>query len=179
MGLKAFTGEEVRGRYLATALVDRASYGLQLPVAARMPGWLPRPSIEGVGGRLYVTNLRVAFVAHSVNRLQGTLSIPLTNVVDHHRRRRGLRVGFEVISRTNTHRFLTWGNAVGRDLDRALRDLGPDEYTALGHITATVEAAIASHPGPEGYLEAAHLFQRGTEPQAFDIASVVNHRTAV
>lgn len=40
---------------------------------------------EAIGGHLYITNYRLIFVAHAVNRLRGQFSIPLNVVKNAHR----------------------------------------------------------------------------------------------
>ncbi len=58
---------------------------------------------EAIGGHLYITNFRLIFVAHAVNRLKGQFSVPLVAIQN---ARRQVRFPvFKLIVETNHGRF--------------------------------------------------------------------------
>lgn len=75
-------GEQVVAGKNVSAIVNQLEYGLSTygPLAPpRLPGMRP---LERIGGRLHLTNYRLVFTAHPVNRLKGRFSILLPTVVE-------------------------------------------------------------------------------------------------
>ncbi len=64
---------------------------------------------ESIGGELYLTNFRLFFHSHSVNRLTGSLSIFLPKIVKT-KNTSGLITGImEVVTRDRSFEFIAWG----------------------------------------------------------------------
>lgn len=64
---------------------------------------------ESIGGKLYLTNFRLFFHSHSVNRFTGSLSIFLPKIVET-KNTSGLITGImEVVTRDRSFEFIAWG----------------------------------------------------------------------
>lgn len=101
----------------ANLLIDRADFGLgelrlgAFPVSVE-PGMRAAgiAGKEGIGGRLTVTTAGLAFRAHSVNRVRGTLEVPIAEVVDARDVSRLLSRRLEVTLRDGRKLlFVVWG----------------------------------------------------------------------
>lgn len=91
---------------------------------------------EAIGGHLYITNFRLIFVAHSVNRLKGQFSIPLS-AVNSARRQVKFPV-FKLVVETSSGRydFVNWNvrdalSAIASYEDEAPPELETDMLETL------------------------------------------------
>lgn len=66
---------------------------------------------EVVGGQLYLTDLRLIFRAHRVNRLQGGFTISLSSVTQVRDTSSGLRRQVEIVTPLERFTFVVWGVA--------------------------------------------------------------------
>ena len=66
---------------------------------------------EAVGGQLYLTDLRLIFRAHRVNRLRGGFTIPLSTITQVRDTSSGLRRQIEIVTPLERFTFIVWGAA--------------------------------------------------------------------
>lgn len=66
---------------------------------------------EAVGGQLYLTDLRLIFRAHRVNRLRGDFTIPLSTITQVRDTSSGLRRQIEIVTPLERFTFIVWGAA--------------------------------------------------------------------
>jgi hypothetical protein len=64
---------------------------------------------EAIGGKLHLTNYRLFFKSHRVNRLTGAFSIFLPTITGLHDRSRWIAKKLEVATRLQTFEFVVWG----------------------------------------------------------------------
>ena len=74
------TGEELILSKPANAMVDVSEYGKGLLIYSGVLNMLGPRGIEGVGGKLHLTNYRLIFKSHIFNRTRGTTSIYLPTI---------------------------------------------------------------------------------------------------
>lgn len=115
--------------------------------------------MEAVGGRLHLTNYRLVFNSHPVNRLVGRISILLPTIQEVRDTSRGVKRRIEVVTGTQRFTFVVWGvpklieavdGARSRLDDAQVRDLAAAavaESAKLGtgmKISEGVDAVVAS-----------------------------------
>lgn len=173
-GLITLPGEILRYSGRANAMIVRSDYALPpirgssgLPLVA--PG-----GTEAVGGRLYVTNLRVVFTAHAVNRLHGSLTIPLTAIEDIQPWRSKLNIGVEVTTGTTRQQYTTWGRSrVVGAIEDARRALGPAERAQIESVRESLRALGPNYPVETLSTEVRQLFNIGdTAPTLLELRSL-------
>jgi hypothetical protein len=93
----------------ANAIIRPDEYGLTRFVGDKYMWVAGMQGLEGIGGKLHLTNYRLIFVAHAINRLTGKFTIFLPTV-------QGLKdnSGFfskqlEVNTATQKYTFVVWG----------------------------------------------------------------------
>ena len=64
---------------------------------------------ESIGGRLYLTNFRLFFHSHSVNRFTGSLSIFLPNIIEMKDNSGLITRIMEVVTSGYSFEFIVWG----------------------------------------------------------------------
>jgi hypothetical protein len=70
-------GEKVLHKHGANLIVDPVAFGLKSINSQRIIKWAGLPDAEALGGRLFITNLRIAFSTHAANRITGITSVLL------------------------------------------------------------------------------------------------------
>jgi hypothetical protein len=104
-GFEVLPGEQVLVRKKANAVVGIVQAGPGSMGSVGMTG------TEGVGGQLYLTDLRLAFRAHRFNRLQGGFTIPLSSITQVRDTSSGLRRQIEIVTPLERFTFVVWGVA--------------------------------------------------------------------
>ena len=101
-------GEEVLYRKGANLVVRLDEAGLDPFCADQLMWAIGMSGKEAMGGHLYITNYRLIFAAHRINRLTGTFSIPLRAVRKAYRKVRF--PVFKLIIETDTggFEFVNW-----------------------------------------------------------------------
>ncbi|WP_212529033.1 hypothetical protein [Actinospica durhamensis] len=93
----------------ANAMVRVSEFGLsrfafdRVMVAAGLGG------VEAIGGKLYVTDCRVVFKSHAVNRVRGAFSVFLPTVRDLRDTSSGIKRQLELASASQRFTFVVWG----------------------------------------------------------------------
>jgi hypothetical protein len=98
-------GEHVLVSKHANAVVGIVQAGPGLRGSAGMTG------TEAVGGQLYLTDLRLIFRAHRVNRLRGGFTISLSSITQVRDTSSGLRRQVEIVTPLERFTFVVWGVA--------------------------------------------------------------------
>jgi hypothetical protein len=87
---------------------------------------------ESIGGWLYLTDFRLFFRSHNVNRWKGTFSIFLTNVTEIKDISEFISKVLEVITPSYDYKFIVWGVPKLIAAIAAARDsLSPDQNEAM------------------------------------------------
>ncbi|MFV0476095.1 MAG: hypothetical protein ACK5MQ_18115 [Pikeienuella sp.] len=108
---------------------------------------------EAIGGHLYVTNFRLVFVAHAINRLRGRFSIPLPKI-DQARREARFPI-YKLIVETGRGRyeFVNWS------VRSALRAIEENKGNRSADLEAEMRGAL-NHNEPLCLLNALFLPRR-------------------
>lgn len=109
-GSELLVGEEVHVAKLANSILQYTDYGLErvarLHSGLEAMGWSGK---EGIGGKLYLTNYRLVFKSHAINRLTGRFSVFLPVVAYARDTSRFLVKRLEVGTDTQAYEFVVWG----------------------------------------------------------------------
>jgi hypothetical protein len=136
-------GEAVVLRKNANAVIALADYGLA-PFSGgigKAMDLIGMAGAEAIGGRLYLTNYRLLFMAHGFNRVRGASSLYLPHIQEIHNSSAGLIRRMTVTTTTQQAVFIVWGVAALIDkVNRAKADLDPATIARLealpnGHAT--------------------------------------------
>lgn len=135
-----FEGERVLLSKGANAVIKINDYGLKrLPFDQLMPlvGFKGK---EAIGGKLHVTNYRLIFKSHSINRLKGTFSIFLSTIQDVRDTSQFIAKKMAVATQTQTFEFVIWGiPALMTEINNARDRLTDEQKDSIKSI------AIADH----------------------------------
>jgi hypothetical protein len=93
----------------ANAVIRLDEYGLSRFPADQLMWVAGFAGMEAIGGKLHLTNYRLLFKSHRVNRLTGQLSIFLPTITGLHDRSRWIVRKLEVITRLQSFEFVVWG----------------------------------------------------------------------
>lgn len=112
----AFCGEEIlsiaiKCKHCGSMLDDSLGAGQPEQILADVVANLFR-GIEGVGGRLKVTNRRVVFEPHAINLQKNPAEILLTDIAVVERRKTGFMIPNGMLIRTKggvEYKFVVWG----------------------------------------------------------------------
>jgi hypothetical protein len=102
-------GERVVLSKPANAIIRLDEHGLSRFPADQLMRVMGYAGKEGIGGRLHLTNYRLLFKSHRVNRLTGAFSIYLPTITALHDRSRWIAKKLEVATRLQTFEFVVWG----------------------------------------------------------------------
>lgn len=128
----------------ANALIRADEHGLSRLAGDHLMGAMGLAGVEGIGGRLYLTNYRLVFKSHAVNRVRGTFSIFLPTIRDARNTSSGLKRQLEIGTGTQRFTFVVWGvpaliaaiddarGALSRAAVAALADLAVEHGDRLG-----------------------------------------------
>ncbi|KAF2277931.1 uncharacterized protein EI97DRAFT_278736 [Westerdykella ornata] len=102
-------GEKVLITKSANALVKITEYGLSRFFADDLLRLMGMKKIEGIGGKLYLTNYRLLFKSHAFNRLTGKFSVALPTIKSVKDTSRFVMKRIDVVTDTETFQFVVWG----------------------------------------------------------------------
>lgn len=178
MSLELLDGERVVGRWKSNAVVIPGDCGLSDFGVGDLLPLVGMAGREAIGGHLHVTNMRVAFKAHALNRLRGVLSVPLPSITSCERFRRGVSFGVQVHTAMSSYEFVNWSQgAVLRAVETARRAVGPAELRTLEEFRREVAASLEVRR----VAEVANVTVRTVlgltdgKPTAFHAVSLLNH----
>ncbi|KAK4454463.1 hypothetical protein QBC34DRAFT_434028 [Podospora aff. communis PSN243] len=101
--------EKVLMKRSANALVNIKDYGLSRFFADDFLRLAGMKNIEGIGGKLYLTNYRVLSKSHGFNRLTGKFSIALPTIQSVKDTSRFVMKRIEIGTDTEMFEFVVWG----------------------------------------------------------------------
>jgi hypothetical protein len=102
-------GERVVLSKPANAVIRLDEHGLSCLPADQLMRVMGFAGKEAVGGRLHLTNYRLLFKSHRVNRLTGAFSIFLPTITGLHDGSRWIAKKLQVATRLQTFEFVVWG----------------------------------------------------------------------
>ncbi len=102
-------GERVVLSKPANAVIRLDEHGLSRFPADQLMRVMGFAGKEAIGGKLHLTNYRLLFTSHRVNRLTGGFSIYLPTITGLHDRSRWIAKKLEVVTRLQTFEFVVWG----------------------------------------------------------------------
>lgn len=113
-------GESVMYSGRVNALISPSEHGLSQFAADQLLDRIGAEGQEAIGGKLFVTQARIIFSSHRLNRLSGRLSTPLSVVDSYQRFKSGLLRGLEVRTQAANQSYVSWsaGKAI-RTLEEA------------------------------------------------------------
>jgi hypothetical protein len=116
----------------ANAVISIAEHGLSRFAFDRYMGLVGMKGKEAIGGRLYLTDCRLIFKSHAVNRLTGKFSVFLPTIVDVKDTSGFIAKKMEVATRAQKLEFVVWGIPELMAAIRTQRDLlGPPQRALL------------------------------------------------
>jgi hypothetical protein len=138
-------GEEVLVSKLANLWVKPSEYGLSQFAFNHLLG-----NNESLGGKAHLTTYRILFKTHGVNRLVGSYSIFLPNVVEIRKKLLGIRV----VSKVQECSFVMWfsGKFVRTALERR-DEMGEDEIADLRELIEANPETLGDGLQKQGGLE--------------------------
>lgn len=127
-----FAGEIVLVSKAANAIIRPSEYGLSRFPFDQWMGAVGMKGMEAIGGKLHVTNYRLVFKSHAINRLTGTFSILLPTIVDVEDASWFIVRKLAVVTRSQRCELVVWGVPKLISLIRSARaELTPAEEAAL------------------------------------------------
>jgi hypothetical protein len=138
-----FDGERVLLSKAANSIIKINDYGLKrLPFDQLMPlvGFQGK---EAIGGKLHLTNYRIIFKSHSINRLRGKsinrlrgkFSVFLPTIQDIRDTSQFISKKMAVITQTQTFEFVIWGiPALMKEINSAVQLLTPEQNDLIKSI---------------------------------------------
>jgi hypothetical protein len=130
-----FDGERVLLSKAANSIIKINDYGLKrLPFDQLMPlvGFQGK---EAIGGKLHLTNYRIIFKSHSINRLRGKFSVFLPTIQDVRDTSQFISKKMAVITQTQTFEFVIWGiPALMKEINSAVQLLTPEQNDLIKSI---------------------------------------------
>jgi hypothetical protein len=130
-----FAGERVLLSKAANSIIKINDYGLKrLPFDQLMPlvGFQGK---EAIGGKLHLTNYRIIFKSHSINRLRGKFSVFLPTIQDIRDTSQFISKKMAVIPQTQTFEFVIWGiPALMKEINSAVQLLTPEQNDLIKSI---------------------------------------------
>ena len=138
-------GEQVIVTKMANAVIQLSDYGLK-----RLPydGLMNRMGFKGkeaIGGKLHLTNFRLVFKAHPVNRVRGKFSIFLPAITQLRNTSRFLAKKLETRTELQIFEFVIWGvDEFIRAVTNRQLELTTQQKAALQEMVRTKPAQFIS-----------------------------------
>lgn len=102
-------GEQIAVSKAANAVIKLSDYGLKrLPYDGLM-NLIGFKGKEAVGGKLHLTNFRLVFKAHPINRVQGKFSVFLPAIIQFRNSSSFLTKRLEIRTELQIFEFVVWG----------------------------------------------------------------------
>ncbi|KAJ4195435.1 hypothetical protein NW767_009757 [Fusarium falciforme] len=102
-------GEKVLMKKAANAMISIDDYKLSRFFANDLARLFGKENLEAIGGKLYLTNYRMLFKSHSINRVTGKFSIALPTISAVEDTSKFLTKRIDVTTSTETFQFVVWG----------------------------------------------------------------------
>jgi hypothetical protein len=155
-------GEHVIRSSAANWVIERQEYGLRPMAGDRGMTVIGMAGKEAVGGHLTLTNFRLVFVSHALNRVTGQLSILLPTVTGVADTSKLIVKRITVRATTFQQTFVIWGiPAWIAAIDQARTALGPSEAAELAGLLAAdpnaLGDAVARSPAMVAFFDGAGL----------------------
>lgn len=129
-----FKGERVVMERKANAIIDFKDFGM------KKIKYSPFRKHEAIGGKLYVTNYRLIFKSHAINRVRGMYSILLPTIQFVKDASVLVVKKIEVLSKDNTYIFVVWGiKELLEEIERVKSNLSVEEKMWLENIRESDE----------------------------------------
>jgi hypothetical protein len=107
---RLFKGESLLRSKLANAIVKRSDYDLkEFGHSDALLKLVAMEGTEGLGGKLHLTNYRLVFTTHAINRVTGTFGILLPTIQSVENTSLGLSRRISVDTLTGRYDFVAWG----------------------------------------------------------------------
>jgi hypothetical protein len=133
-GDQLFEGEAVSVRKFANAVISLNDYELPRSGHDQLMWVVGMRGKESIGGFLHLTNYRLVFTAHAVNRLYGHFSILLPSITAVRNSSHGLVKQVEITSMGHRFTFVVWGvPKLIESIDRLTRQVTPDQAAWLSN----------------------------------------------
>jgi hypothetical protein len=119
----------------ANALIRADEHGLSRLAYDHVLGAAGLRGVDGIGGRLHLTNYRLVFKSHAANRVRGTFSVFLPTVREARNTSSGIKRQLEVGTDTQRFTFVVWGvPALIAAIERGRDALDPAAVSALADL---------------------------------------------
>ncbi|KAH7191639.1 hypothetical protein BKA60DRAFT_612912 [Fusarium oxysporum] len=102
-------GEKVLMKKAANAMININDYKLIRFFADDLARLFGKENLEAIGGKLYLTNYRLLFKSHSINRVTGKFSVALPTIIAVEDTSKFLTKRIDVTTSTETFQFVVWG----------------------------------------------------------------------
>ncbi|EGU81680.1 hypothetical protein FOXB_07806 [Fusarium oxysporum f. sp. conglutinans Fo5176] len=102
-------GEKVLMKKAANAMININDYKLSRFFADDLARLFGKENLEAIGGKLYLTNYRLLFKSHSINRVTGKFSVALPTIIAVEDTSKFLTKRIDVTTSTETFQFVVWG----------------------------------------------------------------------
>ncbi|MFF8991447.1 hypothetical protein ACF09H_16170 [Streptomyces sp. NPDC014983] len=167
-------GEAVRLGKNANAVVSVDASGLSRFAFDQLMWTVGMTGREAIGGKLHVTDHRLVFDAHPVNRLRGRFSIFLPLITDVRDTSRGIKKQIQVSTGTQQFTFVVWGvPRLIATIDHFRRAVTPEQARRLAGAAladyARVGEGLRIAPG----IEAANIALREALPAVHALRSAI------
>jgi hypothetical protein len=103
------SGEQERASFPASYYVVAADYGIKAHSGTPFASLFGIKGLESVGGSLWLTNWRLVFSPHGVNRFTGHFAIPLSEITVAKDVSRGLKRAVRITAAGEAFDFNLWG----------------------------------------------------------------------
>ena len=102
-------GEELLLSKKANFVIAVSEYGLSRFIADDLMWVAGLEGKEAIGGKLYVTNYRLIFISHSLNRISGFFEIFLPAITKTYNSSRGITKSITLETEIADFKFIVWG----------------------------------------------------------------------
>ena len=102
-------GEELLLSKKANFVIAVSEYGLSRFGADDLMWIADLEGKEAIGGKLYVTNYRLIFISHSLNRISGSFEIFLPAITKTYNSSRGITKSITLETEIADFKFIVWG----------------------------------------------------------------------
>jgi hypothetical protein len=159
----------------ANAVLRPADYGLAPIANGRLMKRVGMSDREAVGGQLYLTNYRLLFQAHPLNRFHGTFSIFLPTIREVLNASSGVTRQVEIVTGSQRCAYVVWGvTAVIAAIERGRAALDPAAVEQLAVLAAEHRDMLGEGLEPRGGAGRAPV--AGTAPTALSLRELLSLR---
>ena len=165
-------GERVVAVKNVSVIVQIHEYGLSPLFGGSPMPW--RRGLESIGGRLHLTNYRLVFSAHPVNRLKGRFSILLPTISEARNVSLVLSRKIRGSTAAQDYTFQVWGiPRLLAAIEQTRAALGPDQVQRLAVLIGAEPAKVIGDLEIRRALEALNLGATALGDLAVELAHVL------